>query len=280
MMEHDVREHTPPPEITALLKSTELRDTARVLAVDTYIQPHSSAMLPFADAPWLSVTEDDWFARTPPPYTPATLQSIELLDAMRVVENLRHNPPPSLPATLLSTEEPSVNCIDEESVPNAPPPSRAAWLPVIELLETAQTTCIQIKPSTFIVCAVAADRRAVSHHATAEQMATCSIARCRIIDNGATVNQNGVTPSGSIERTPVAAAFATWCGLQNMLTFMRRSDTFLYSIMAPPALEKQLRKVLLEMFAEALYSRCAPPAVDAVPAEQFRNSTECIVTVT
>jgi len=128
--------YTPPPVAPAALPSMELLDAVRVLAC-TYNPPaRSSAVLLFADAPWLSVIEEQDRAYTPPPILPAALPSMEMFDAVRVLFHA-DNPPPSSPAAL-----PSMELFDSNSMlpvcKYTPPPSLAAALPSIELLKTAR----------------------------------------------------------------------------------------------------------------------------------------------
>jgi len=63
----------------------ELLDAVRVLACTYNPPPLTSAVLLFADAPCLSVIEEDDSTYTPPPSSPAAFPSMELLDAMRVL---------------------------------------------------------------------------------------------------------------------------------------------------------------------------------------------------
>jgi len=102
-MEEDVRAYTPPPSSPAVLPSMELLDAVRVLSC-MYNPPPKNAVLLFADAPWMSVVEDDDRVHTPPPLC-ALLPSMELLDAVRVLA-CTYNPSPQSTAVLLFADAP------------------------------------------------------------------------------------------------------------------------------------------------------------------------------
>jgi hypothetical protein len=136
VIEEDASAYTPPPQKPAVLPSMELLDAVRVLACTNNPPPSSAAVLLLADAPWLSMIEEEDRAYTPPPLSPAALPSMELFDAVKVLFQA-DNPPPSSPAVL-----PSMELFDATSMlpvcKYTPPPSLAAALPSIELLKTVR----------------------------------------------------------------------------------------------------------------------------------------------
>jgi len=114
VMEEDASANNPPPPPPALLLSMELFNVVRVLAC-TYNPPQLSAIVSLlADAPWLSVIDEDDSAFTPPPSSPAMLPSMELLDAVRVLACM-YNPPPQVAAVLLFADALWMSVMEEVS---------------------------------------------------------------------------------------------------------------------------------------------------------------------
>jgi len=115
----------------------QLSDAVRVLSCRDIPPPSSIAMLLLADAPSLSVMEEDEIAYVPPPLFPAVLLLMELLDAVRVL-SCRYIPPPYVAAALPFTDVPWLIVMEDFDIKYAPPPVASAMLLFMELLHAVR----------------------------------------------------------------------------------------------------------------------------------------------